>query len=281
MLGAPEVLLSLSYLLKAFSSLQASKEKRKKADLAEEDRHEKELLAQVERAAKQQKTAVENGQAAEDAGAKELRRDEGAGEKIAFAMGGNGRTRKQAEKAPAEKPSASRPPIFAVEDETREAKKSTGSAGRQGGKGSERDKEDTLSTMMAEQERAKERLNRKDYWLTTGIVVKVMSKALKEKGYYKMKGVVKSVIAKYIGEIEMLESEDVLKVDQAELETVLPQIGGLVRVVNGAYRGEMARLEAVDVDQFKARVQLKGGKYDGRTLPAIDYEDICKVASTI
>ncbi|KAG0467615.1 hypothetical protein HPP92_018600 [Vanilla planifolia] len=78
-------------------------------------------------------------------------------------------------------------------------------------------------------------MNRKDYWLVEGIVVKVMSKTLADKGYYKQKGVVRKVIDKYVGEIEMLENKHVLRIDQEELETVIPQIGGLVRIVNGAY----------------------------------------------
>ena len=82
-----------------------------------------------------------------------------------------------------------------------------------------------LDELMKEEEKAKERSNRKDYWLCPGIVVKVMSKSLAEKGYYKQKGVVKKVIDKYVGEIEMLESKHVLRVDQDELETVIPQIG--------------------------------------------------------
>jgi len=71
---------------------------------------------------------------------------------------------------------------------------------------------------MKEEEKARERSNRKDCWLCPGIVVKVMmSKLLAEKGYYKQKGVVKKVIDKYVGEIEMLESKHVLRVDQDEL----------------------------------------------------------------
>ena len=78
---------------------------------------------------------------------------------------------------------------------------------------------------LMEEEKAKERSDRKDYWLCPGIVVKVMSKSLAEKGYYKQKEVVKKVIDKYVGEIEMFESKHVLRVDQDELETVIPQIG--------------------------------------------------------
>nr|CAD1817189.1 unnamed protein product [Ananas comosus var. bracteatus] len=116
-----------------------------------------------------------------------------------------------------------------------------------------------LDELMREEEKAKEKINRKDYWLCEGIVVKVMSKTLAEKGYYKQKGVVKRVLDKYVGEIEMLESKHVLRVDQEELETVIPQIGGLVRIVNGAYRGSNARLISVDTEKFCAKVQIEKG----------------------
>ena len=135
-----------------------------------------------------------------------------------------------------------------------------------------------LGEMMREEEMKKERINRKDYCLCEGIVVKVMSKALAEKGYYKQKGVVKKVIDKYVGEIEMLESKHVLRVDQLELETVIPQIGGLVKIVNGAYRGAIAKLLGVDTEKFCAKVQIEKGAYVGRVLKAVEYEDICKLA---
>jgi DNA/RNA-binding protein KIN17 len=85
-------------------------------------------------------------------------------------------------------------------------------------------------------------------WLVPGIVVKVMSKDLEQHGYYKkkvrgvagrgalnhpacmailcaaMQGVVEKVIDRYVGEISMLDSGDVLRVDQAQLETVIPQV---------------------------------------------------------
>jgi DNA/RNA-binding protein KIN17 len=73
-----------------------------------------------------------------------------------------------------------------------------------------------------------------------------MSKSLAEKGYYKQKGVVKRVIDNYVGVIEMLETKHKVRIDQEELETVIPLIGGLVRIVNGAYLGSNARLLSVD-----------------------------------
>ncbi|RYR74600.1 hypothetical protein Ahy_A02g009327 [Arachis hypogaea] len=46
-----------------------------------------------------------------------------------------------------------------------------------------------LEELIREEEKKKEKINRKDYWLREGIIIKVMSKALAEKGYYKQKGV--------------------------------------------------------------------------------------------
>ncbi|EFJ24197.1 hypothetical protein SELMODRAFT_232413 [Selaginella moellendorffii] len=132
-----------------------------------------------------------------------------------------------------------------------------------------------LDELMKEQELVKERKNRKDYWLSEGLVVKVMAKSLAD--YYKRKGVVRQVINKYVGEIEMLDSGHVLKVDQAELETVIPQIGGLVKIVNGAYRDSLAKLVSIDEDNFCANVHIEKGSYIGRLVPGIAYEDLCKV----
>ncbi|KAI5338085.1 hypothetical protein L3X38_017356 [Prunus dulcis] len=159
------------------------------------------------------------------------------------------------------------------QDDDKSKVKNSTKNGSSGGAGSL-----ALEELMREDEKKKERINRKDYWLCEGIIVKVMSKALADKGYYKPKGVVRKVIDKYVGEIEMLESKHVLRVDQAELETVIPQIGCLVKIVNGAYRGSNAKLLAVDTDKFCAKVQIEKGLYDGRVLKAVEYEDICKLA---
>lgn len=55
-------------------------------------------------------------------------------------------------------------------------------------------------------------------WISKGLVVKVMSNQLQD--YYKKKGVIRSLPDQYVAEVEMLDSGDVLRVDQAELETV-------------------------------------------------------------
>lgn len=87
----------------------------------------------------------------------------------------------------------------------------------------------------------------------------------------------------YVGELSMLgEFEgDIVRVDQAELETVLPAIGGEVRILSVApareCRGLHAKLLELDIDKFRAKVEVtSSGAERGRVL-SLDYEHVCKV----
>lgn len=106
--------------------------------------------------------------------------------------------------------------------------------------------------------------------------LQVMSKALKEAGYYKGKGAVEKVLKQYVAEISMLDGGDVLQVDQAELETVLPQEGGTVIVLQEPHRGSLATMMGIDTAAYKANVRLQAGKQAVLSLP---YEGICKAVS--
>ncbi|EPS68155.1 hypothetical protein M569_06617 [Genlisea aurea] len=239
------------------------KNKRLKADLADEEKQDRAIQKQIERAEQMMMATEEE----DGAGAKSTvldRTNEEGERKITLSLGG-----------PSKKKNADpnngtlKNPTMVFNDED-------------GERGSKRKRDvnnsaSVLDELIMEEEKVKEMSNRKEYWLFEGIVVKVMSKALADKGYYKQKGVVMKVVDRYVAEIEMIENKYVLRVDQEELETVIPQIGGAVRIVNGAYRGERAKLLAIDADKFSARVQIDKGIYDGRILRAVEYEDICKV----
>ncbi|XP_024981109.1 KIN17-like protein [Cynara cardunculus var. scolymus] len=239
------------------------KKKRIKSDMVDGEKQEREIRKQIERA--EQLMPGENGadKILENEEAKLLLRSESGGEKkIKLSIGSS--TKNFAK----DKGEGSSRFVFDevdIHDKVEKEKKGKTSGGS------------ALDELIREEEKAKERSNRKDYWLCDGIIVKVMSKVLADKGYYKQKGVVCRVIDKYVGEIEMLDSKHKLRVDQEELETVIPQIGGLVKIVNGAYRGSNARLLSVNTEKFCAKVQIEKGIYDGRVIQAIEYEDICKV----
>lgn len=149
------------------------------------------------------------------------------------------------------------------------------------GSGSSSKKEQTrkrsaLDDIMEMEEAKKEKLNRKDYWLAEGIVVKIVTRALGDK-YYKQKGVVLEVIDKYAAKIKLIETDEKLKLDQQHCETVIPVVGKLVKVLNGAYRGSSAYLDSLDERKYCVSVEIASGPLKGRVVNNVQYEDISKV----
>jgi DNA/RNA-binding protein KIN17 len=74
----------------------------------------------------------------------------------------------------------------------------------------------------------------------------------------------------------MHASDDLLKLDQDELQTVIPSVGGRVRIVNGEGRGEEGVLDAIDEKAFCVRVRLDDGS---GVVERLEYEDVCKVGA--
>ncbi|KNC77544.1 hypothetical protein SARC_09994, partial [Sphaeroforma arctica JP610] len=102
----------------------------------------------------------------------------------------------------------------------------------------------------------------------------IVNKKLASGRYHKCKGEIVRVIDSYIAEVEMLDSGDVLKLDQAHLETVIPKIGGPVMCVGGQYKGEIGGLEALDTANFSASIRLK---HNAQIVTNVAYEDFCKI----
>ena len=108
-------------------------------------------------------------------------------------------------------------------------------------------------------------------WIVPNIVVKVLSPSLKEHGYYKKKGRILSV-EQYLAEIEMIDSRDILRVDQEELETVVPPVGKQVMILRGPHKGETGMLESLEKDKFGANISVSGGNS-----VFLDYEYFSKI----
>ncbi|XP_050312366.1 DNA/RNA-binding protein KIN17 [Anthonomus grandis grandis] len=137
-------------------------------------------------------------------------------------------------------------------------------------------KKTALDELIEEEEKAKEQKKRKDYWLTENIVVKVITKSLGEE-FYKQKGVVREVIDKYGAVIKLFDNGKKLKLDQEHVETVIPALGMPVRIVNGAYAGEVATLLSLDEKNFCVNVEIARGVLQGRRVDGVQYEDVCKI----
>ena len=123
---------------------------------------------------------------------------------------------------------------------------------------------------------------RNDYWLHRNIIVRIISKSLAKGEYYKQKAIVDKVIDKYEAEVEVLESShkardggDILRIDQEDLETVIPKaLGEKVRIVNGTYRGQKARVEKLDKQKYRAELRL----VEEDRVVLVDYEDFSQIA---
>lgn len=88
-----------------------------------------------------------------------------------------------------------------------------------------------LEAIRMEEERRKNNIiaqeeakNRKDYWLHPGIQVKIVNKTLSDGRFYKQKGVVVRVLDEYVGEVRVQDTQTLIRLDQADLETVIPKV---------------------------------------------------------
>ncbi|KAK6746198.1 hypothetical protein RB195_012360 [Necator americanus] len=139
----------------------------------------------------------------------------------------------------------------------------------------EKPRKSALDEIREQEERFKEKKNRKDYWLHEGIVVKVITKKLGD-DYYKSKGVVKSLIDEYTASVE-LDDGTLVKLDQTHVETVIPSVGRKMKIVNGAYRGSVGKLESLDQDNFCVNIRISEGPLSGRSVQ-VPYEDASKLS---
>ena len=119
----------------------------------------------------------------------------------------------------------------------------------------------------------REKLDRREDWLHPNIVVRVMNKKLADGRFYKLKGTVVKVIDRFIGEVQV--DGALVRVDQADLETVLPKVGAQLVIVNGRGRGSKATLLRINEDNFNCDVRIVE---EGTTLNGVEYEDVCKLA---
>ena len=126
---------------------------------------------------------------------------------------------------------------------------------------------------------------RKDYWLYKNIVVRVISKKLADGKYFRRKAIVDRLVDKYTAEVEVMDSGpdmndggDVLRLDQEDLETVIPKKDDRkqkVRILNGKYRGCKAKIDYLDKKGYKADLQIL--EEDGKLLRDVPFEDFSSI----
>lgn len=126
--------------------------------------------------------------------------------------------------------------------------------------------------------------DRSENWILPNIVVKILNKKVGEGKLYKQKGVILSCYSQFVADLEVTLSDSSvvkIRIDQDDLETVIPKVGGEVIILQGKYRGRLARVESIEQDKFVCQVKLiheNHKKDDEKIVLSMPYEDISKRA---
>ncbi|CAL8094947.1 unnamed protein product [Calicophoron daubneyi] len=134
-----------------------------------------------------------------------------------------------------------------------------------------------LDELMAKEEAMKDKRNRRDYWMTEGLEVKLINRKLPSELRLRH-AVVSKMLDNYTAIVHVLHDSTKIKVDQDHVQTVIPPISSTLLVVNGAYRGEYATLESVDKERGCCDITIATGLCMGRLIKRVSMEDICKLA---
>jgi DNA/RNA-binding protein KIN17 len=142
----------------------------------------------------------------------------------------------------------------------------------------------SAALLMQEEERrksqqlqAEDSKNRKEHWLHPGIQVRVKHKSLLGGRFYDKKGTVVGVVDNFAGDV--LVEEATVRLDQSDLQTVLPKAGRDVLIVNGRCRGCKARLLEIKAEQYTCVLSVLEGPFVGMEIRDVEYEDVCKLSS--
>jgi DNA/RNA-binding protein KIN17 len=127
---------------------------------------------------------------------------------------------------------------------------------------------------------------RLDYWLAPKLIVKIMNKEVGDGKYYKLKGEVVEVRERFIAVVRVFDETKgkhvKIQLDQDDCETVVPKLNAKAMIVIGRGRGSLGFIEKLDTENFCVSILIddKTSKYDGEVLRKVEYEDVCKVATT-
>jgi hypothetical protein len=113
-------------------------------------------------------------------------------------------------------------------------------------------------------------------WLQLNLIVKCMNGDLGDGKYSGKLGVVQRLVeGGFGGELRMVDSLDVIVLDQDECRPTLPAIGALVLIVAGEYAGGRGSFEALGLTGKDAVVKIEAPKsHQGRTL-TLPLAEVC------
>lgn len=114
-----------------------------------------------------------------------------------------------------------------------------------------------VSHSAAPQYREEVRKDEKQLWVTPFIRVKVQSKRFKDGKYYCKKGVVEDIVTGTRCAVRLDDGQVIDDIDQSDLETVIPSVGGRIMVVRGPDIGVRGILKEKDFGKEVVYIQIE------------------------
>ena len=108
-------------------------------------------------------------------------------------------------------------------------------------------------------------------WIRKGILVKVLNKKVGDGRFYKKKGEIVRIIDDFIADVKMEGAT--IRLDQDDLETVIPKVGGKVLLLNGKGRGLVGQVAQLNPDDYSVDIDVSG-----EIIIGVLYEYCSKVA---
>ncbi|RKP20724.1 hypothetical protein ROZALSC1DRAFT_27819 [Rozella allomycis CSF55] len=109
-----------------------------------------------------------------------------------------------------------------------------------------------------------------DNWIVPFLKVRIVSRSFENGKYFNLKGIIQDVTAPQVCIIKLDNGKTCHDVKQRHLETIIPEIGGLVYIVRGKLKGNVGRLLAKNKKLSNAAVKIHGME----SIMDFDYDDI-------
>lgn len=145
--------------------------------------------------------------------------------------------------------------------------------------------DDSDQRKVSEAKRSQDEIVERDIhninWLREGLIVRVKDKELSNGAFYNEKGKIVKVDEEnnFVGELELIQlnKKIKLKLDQAFLEPVIPQIGSNVIILMGKYKNKKAKLVKLFVKDETALISLLEDSVAHESIK-VNINLICKIA---
>jgi hypothetical protein len=110
-------------------------------------------------------------------------------------------------------------------------------------------------------------------WLQAGLVVCILNDTLAEGRYYRRTGIVRRVIDTFGGEVHV--GNDILKLDQDDLQTVIPEPSEYALVITGQYQDLRVKIIGKSQSGREVEVEIDEGPKTGHYV-LLPLSNVCK-----